>query len=70
MQAYGHARKWNQGLVNPVVKIEYSDVTLSLKSNKNVVLDGVSGVYAPGQLSAIMGPSGSGEHLASAIAFD
>lgn len=48
-------------LIEPMVKIEFKGVGMSLKGSKKILLENVSGIYNPGQMHAIMGPSGSGE---------
>lgn len=47
--------------IEPLVKIEFKGVSMALKGNGKVLLENVSGVYNPGQMHAIMGPSGSGQ---------
>lgn len=39
----------------------WSNITLKLRTNDKVLVDGVSGVAQPGQVLAIMGPSGAGK---------
>ena len=46
--------------IEPLVKIEFKGVSMALKGNGKVLLENVSGIYNPGQMHAIMGPSGSG----------
>lgn len=47
-------------LVEPLVRIEFKGVSMQLKGSEKVLLENVSGMYNPGQMHAIMGPSGSG----------
>jgi ABC-type multidrug transport system fused ATPase/permease subunit len=47
-------------LVEPLVRIEFKGVSMQLKGSEKVLLENVSGMYHPGQMHAIMGPSGSG----------
>lgn len=57
---YGGDTKRKSFLVEPVVRLEYQGLGMTLKGTGRSVLDGVTGVYQPGQLHAVMGPSGSG----------
>ena len=43
------------------VSIEFDNLGMTLKSNNQVVLEGVTGEFPPGSLVALMGPSGGGK---------
>ena len=43
------------------VSIEFANLGMKLKSNGQVVLEGVTGEFPPGSLVALMGPSGGGK---------
>lgn len=59
-KAYGDDVRLNSTLVEPIVRLEFRHLGMTLRSNGKSVLANVSGVYQPGHLHAVMGPSGSG----------
>jgi hypothetical protein len=61
--AYGGEVKPHSILVEPIVRVEYSNLGMTLRGSGRSVLDGVTGMYQPGHLHAVMGPSGSGMFL-------
>lgn len=46
----------------PLIHLKFKDLGLTLHSGAKV-LKGVTGEFKPGQLSAVMGPSGSGKFV-------
>lgn len=71
MRTYGGSASHSRSiLIEPLVKIEFKGVSMALKGHGKVLLENVSGIYNPGQMHAIMGPSGSGTdaNISSSIA--
>jgi ABC-type multidrug transport system fused ATPase/permease subunit len=59
-RTYGCQMDQRSILVDPIVRIEFKGLGMTLKGSSKVLLENVSGSYNPGHLHAIMGPSGSG----------
>jgi ABC-type multidrug transport system fused ATPase/permease subunit len=45
-------------VIRPAIDIEFKDIELKVSGGKKTVLQNVSGRFRPGELSAVMGPSG------------
>jgi ABC-type multidrug transport system fused ATPase/permease subunit len=59
-KAYGADTGRSSILVEPIVRVDFRGLGMTLRSNGKTVLANVSGVYQPGHLHAVMGPSGCG----------
>jgi ABC-type multidrug transport system fused ATPase/permease subunit len=62
-KGYGGDARQTSILVEPIVRVEFRGLGMTLRSNGKSVLANVSGIYQPGHLHAVMGPSGCGVFL-------
>ncbi|KAB7501613.1 hypothetical protein Anas_08004 [Armadillidium nasatum] len=46
---------------NTRINVKFSELTYSISKGEENILNGVSGRFSSGQLSAILGPSGAGK---------
>jgi ABC-type multidrug transport system fused ATPase/permease subunit len=68
-KAHGGGEAARSLLVEPIVRVEFRGLGMALRGKAGrTVLDGVTGLYEPGQLHAVMGPSGSGAPPAALLA--
>ncbi|CAA2958584.1 white-brown complex homolog 30, partial [Olea europaea subsp. europaea] len=47
--------------IRPTIKVDFEDLTITLKKKHKHLMRSVTGKFLPGRISAVMGPSGAGK---------